>query len=263
MDKSKLKTTTAHFVALLLLIFGVGAGYPTVSFSAEIQESALVQQCDACLEFNRLNTLVRDRKIRKDEAKKQILHLLPEIKSFAIQHGAKQYARNQWVFPVEGLNVKTAGNNRGADYVPSGYDYFDGNTHGGHPSFDLFIPDKNQDSLDDRTGKPVSVLSMTCGIVVAVEPEWDVHSKLRGGKYVWIYDYSSDALVYYAHNSEIFVKPGDIVTPGDIIATVGRTGLNAYKKRSPTHLHLTYLKIKDGNPKPENIYKDLKQAITR
>lgn len=70
-------------------------------------------------------------------------------------------------------------------------------------------------------------------------------------------------LVYYAHNREIFVSPGDILRPGDRIATVGRTGLNARKKRSPTHLHLTCLKLRDGSPKPENIYLDLKRAGQR
>ena len=51
---------------------------------------------------------------------------------------------------------------------------------------------------------------------------------------------------------------GDIVKSGDIIATVGRTGLNAYKKRSPTHLHMMQLSLaKDGLPKAVDFYKDL------
>jgi murein DD-endopeptidase MepM/ murein hydrolase activator NlpD len=235
---------------------------PNTSLSEDIIRRPENDQCEACQQFNRLNTQIRDQEIVKGEARKQISILIPAIKKYALEHGSGQYSRDQWVFPVSGLNVKTAGNSRGADYVSSGYDYFAGNKHGGHPSFDLFIQDKNQDSLDDRTGNPVSVLSMTGGIVVAVENEWNIKSNLKGGKYIWIYDISSDALVYYAHNKEVLVRIGDIVKPGDTIAKVGRTGLNAYKKRSPTHLHLTYLIIKDGYPKPENIYKDLKRAIT-
>lgn len=248
------------FIGSVLLALSV---CPAVSHGAEAQDAAPVEQCDACRQFDHLNTLVRDRKIRKDEARKQIADLLPRIKAFALQHGAGQYPRIAWVFPVAGLNVRTAGNSRGADYVPAGYDYFDGNAHGGHPSFDLFIHDKNQDSLDDRTGKPVSVLSLTGGIVVAAEAEWDVRSRLRGGKYIWIYDPSSDALVYYAHNKGILVEVGDIVAPGDIIAEVGRTGLNAHRKRSPTHLHITYLSVRNGYPKPENIFGDLKRASSK
>jgi peptidoglycan LD-endopeptidase LytH len=235
---------------------------PRLSFSEDITQSAGNQQCEACQQFNSLNTLIRDRKIAKGDARKQIIALMPAIKEYALQHGAGEYTRNQWVFPVEGLDVKSAGNSRGADYVASGYDYFDGNAHGGHPSFDLFIHDKNQDCLDDRTGNPVSVLSLTGGIVVAVENEWDPRSRLKGGKYIWIYDVTSEALVYYAHNKEILVRVGDIVKPGDTIAQVGRTGLNAFKNRSPTHLHLTFLRLEDGYPKPENIFAELRQAHT-
>jgi murein DD-endopeptidase MepM/ murein hydrolase activator NlpD len=216
--------------------------------------------CEACRQFNLLNTAIRDRKISRNEARKQLAALLPAIKNYALQQGAGQYTRSQWVFPVAGLDVKSAGNSRGADYISAGYDFFDGNAHGGHPSFDLFIRDRNRDSLDDRSAGKVPVLSMTGGIVVAVENDWNRQSKLRGGKYIWIYDISSEALVYYAHNLDILVGIGDIVKPGDTIANVGRTGLNAIKKRSPTHLHLTYLSIKDGYPLPENIFTDLKHS---
>ena len=220
--------------------------------------------CEACRQFNLLNTAIRDRKIARNEARKQLTALLPAIKNYALQQGAGQYTRSQWVFPVAGLDVKSAGNSRGADYISAGYDFFDGNAHGGHPSFDLFIRDRNRDSLDDRSASKVPVLSMTGGIVVAVENNWDSHSKLRGGKYIWIYDISAEALVYYAHNLDILVNIGDIVKPGDKIANVGRTGLNAIKKRSPTHLHLTYLVDKrwlSGPGKylyrPETLYEQL------
>ena len=102
----------------------------------------------------------------------------------------------------------------------------------------------------------------TGGIVIAVEDNWARASKLRGGNYIWIYDLSSEGLVYYAHNRDIYVRVGDLVKPGDTIATVGRTGLNAARKRSPTHLHLTFLKIADGYPRPENVFADLKRAHT-
>lgn len=218
--------------------------------------------CEACLQFNLLNTAIRDRKIGKNEARKQLAALLPAINNYALRQGAGEYTRSQWVFPLAGLDVRSAGNSRGADYSSAGYDFFDGNAHGGHPSFDLFIWDRNQDSLDDHSGSTVPVLSMTGGVVVAVENDWNKRSKLRGGKYIWIYDISSDALVYYAHNLEILVSIGDIVKPGDTIARVGRTGMNAIKKRSPTHLHLTYLAVENGYPLPKNIFTRLKHSIS-
>jgi murein DD-endopeptidase MepM/ murein hydrolase activator NlpD len=50
------------------------------------------------------------------------------------------------------------------------------------------------------------------------------------------------------------VSVGNIVKPGDILGTVGRTGTHAYAKRSPTHLHVMYLKYREnGYPVPENV----------
>ena len=251
----KLSISAFHIILILFLSAAIACSEESAPAPGNLS-------CEACRQFNLLNTAIRDGKIARIEARKQLSSLLPAIKNYALQQGAGQYTRSQWVFPLAGLDVKSAGNSRGADYISAGYDFFDGNAHGGHPSFDLFIRDRNRDSLDDRNGSTVPVLSMTGGIVVAVENDWTRHSKLRGGKYIWIYDISSEALVYYAHNLDILVNIGDIVKPGDKIAKVGRTGLNAIKKRSPTHLHLTYLSIKDGYPLPENIFTGLKHSIS-
>ena len=164
------------------------------------------------------------------------------------------------IFPIAGYGPKSIGGRNGNGYIASGYDYFDGNKHGGHPAHDIFVLDKNQDDLEDTTNKPIKVLSASGGIVVACAPNWDVKSDLRGGKYIFIYDPPSNGLFYYAHNREIFVTPGKIVKPGDEIAAVGRSGKSAYEKRSPTHLHFMYFVIKDGYPKPENPYQALLKA---
>jgi murein DD-endopeptidase MepM/ murein hydrolase activator NlpD len=101
---------------------------------------------------------------------------------------------------------------------------------------------------------------MTGGVVVALEKEWQPGSKMRGGKYIWIYDPANDLLVYYAHNEELFVALGTIVKPGDLLATMGRSGLNAAKRRSPTHLHFSVLRIIEGKPVPMPVYRELQQA---
>lgn len=218
-----------------------------------VPQSAWPGSCTSCDEFNSLNTMIRDNQIGRNEAREKIKSLLPSVAEYYRQNGKKLYGQGEWRFPLEGYGPKSAGNSGGKDYIASGYDYFSGNRHGGHPAFDLFIQDRNQDSLDDRTQQPVNVLSMTGGVVVALADQWQPASRLRGGKYLWIYDPATDGLVYYAHNATLKVAVGDIVKPGDIIATVGRTGLNAYKKRSPTHLHLSYLKLTDGYPRPVKI----------
>jgi murein DD-endopeptidase MepM/ murein hydrolase activator NlpD len=207
--------------------------------------------------FNRFNTLLRDGKIRKSEAKISLNALLDELRQDFLNKGGKDYSRKEWVFPLAGYDQRAITGGRNKGYISSGYDYFTGNRHGGHPSFDIFIRDRNQDSNDDRSGELVKVLSMTGGIVVAMEEKWERGSKLRGGAYIWIYDPVNNLLVYYAHNSKLFVSLGDMVKPGDLLATVGRSGLNAAKRRSPTHLHLTVLEIKNGRPVPLNVYPDL------
>ncbi len=91
---------------------------------------------------------------------------------------------------------------------------------------------------------------MDGGIVVAVETKWEKGSSLRGGRYIWIYNPAEHFLTYYAHNEAVFVRLGDAVKPGDRIATVGRTGLNAYRRGSVTHLHLMHWMSKTGGPGP-------------
>ena len=216
-----------------------------------------------CDEFNDLNTKVRDGLISRADAQNQIRELLPKIKEYFYKNGGTEITDKDWVFPLQGYTSASIGGVNGSGYQPKGYDYFDGNKHGGHPAQDIFIVDKNQDNLDDYTKEPVNILSVSNGVVIACESEWETTSELRGGKYIYIYDPAYDGIFYYAHNSEIFVKPGDVVKAGDVIAHCGRSGLNANKKRSPTHLHLMFLQVEDGYPKPKNIYNELQNAKTK
>jgi len=217
-------------------------------------------QSNPCEEFNALNTMVRDGLISREEAIIKIKSLIPETKDYFVKNGGVESAAEGWIFPLEGYTASSIGGKNGSGYNPQGYDYFDGNRHGGHPAHDIFIIDRDQDDLDDYTGQPVNILSVTNGVVIACEPDWEAGSDLRGGKYIYIFDPSTNGILYYAHNRKILVKPGDIVTAGQVIAECGRTGLNAYKKRSPTHLHLMYLKVEEGYPKPEDIYRKLLKA---
>lgn len=225
--------------------------------------SILFAQSNVCEQFNALNTEVRDALISKEDARDKIRDLLPKIKDYFSQNGGVEITDKDWVFPLQGYTSAAIGGINGSGYQPKGFDYFDGNKHGGHAAQDIFISDKNQDCLDDYTKKPVNVLSVSNGVVIACETDWEPSSDLKGGKYIYIYDPAYDGIFYYAHNSEIFVKPGDIVKAGDIIAHVGRTGLNAYKKRSPTHLHLMFLQVEDSYPRPKNIYDELLNAKTQ
>lgn len=224
------------------------------------QSSSVAAVSNACIRYNALNNLIRDGKISKVPARSALKRLLADVRQEFDRAGGKLYPKDAWIFPLAGYDSRAITGGRNKGYIARGYDFFTGNRHGGHPAFDIFIRDRDQDSRDDRTNKPVTVLSVTGGIVVALEREWEQGSGLRGGKYLWIYDPANDLLVYYAHNSELLVRLGDIVKPGDAIAKVGRSGFNANKRRSPTHLHLSVLRVQDGWPLPLNVYQDLAQA---
>lgn len=226
-----------------------------VTVTVPVSNSPVV---DTCPDMKIFHTEMRDRVISKEKALAQIQDLLPQLKKYFYENGGKDYLKSDWAFPVQGYNAKAIGGSDGSGYIAGGYDFFDGDKHKGHPAHDIFIADKNQDCLDDNTKMPVNVLSMTGGIVVAAESVWEPTSVLRGGKYIWIYDPSSNSLYYYAHNNTVNVQQCDIVKPGDTIAVMGRTGLNAFKKRSPTHLHFMQLRLDEtGYPRPVDTYETL------
>jgi hypothetical protein len=220
----------------------------------------VVEQGTACSNFNELNSLIRDSLISSSVSRKILVERLAEIRAEYYLRDGRDYRPTDWVFPVAGYSAAAINQGKGHGFISRGYNYFSGNRHGGHPAYDIFIRDRNQDCRDDLNGKPVPVLSMTGGIVVAREKEWQTGSGLRGGKYLWVYDPANELLVYYAHNETLTVEPGTIVRPGDQLATVGRSGLNAAKRRSPTHLHFSVLRIVRGEPIPMPVYRELLYA---
>ncbi len=209
-----------------------------------------------CAKTNSLTTLVRDNAITKAEAKDSIKKYFSAFEVFK-----NDFDSSGCYFPLAGYTAKNIGGKNGNGYIQGRFNFFDGNKHTGHAAHDIFIHDANQDGIDDGTKAPVNVLSFTGGIVVSAEAEWDSTSAQRGGKYLWVYNPYDSTLTYYAHNDRLLVDIGDKVAAGDTIATVGRTGVNAHKKRSPTHLHFTQLKFdKTMEPKPINPYKKLLTA---
>jgi hypothetical protein len=260
------KTPILHTVLLLTtLLLALPAGNGSAAddtLQPPVSEVVSPPSCASCQEFDRLNSLIRDGKIPKETARAEIPGLLHRIKQWYDQAGGNRVERAEWVFPLKGYMAPAVGGGRTHGYLSKGYNYYDGNRHGGHPSLDIFIRDRNQDDRDDRIGEYVAVLSVCGGIVVGRETEWREGSTLRGGKYLWIYDPSTDHLFYYAHLREAVVSVGTIVAPGDPLGFVGRTGLNAHKKRSPTHLHLTCLSTATSSLLPEYLYPDLVRART-
>jgi hypothetical protein len=154
-------------------------------------------------------------------------------------------------FPLKGHGLRSIGGKNGEGYRPAGYEFLGGNRHKGHPAHDIFIHDRNLDGLDDQNDLPVEVLALADGVVLATFTEWspdEAQRPIRGGNYIWIYHPALMMFSYYAHLKDVRVELGARVRGGSVIATLGRTGTNAYPARSPTHLHFMLLRAKDMAP---------------
>ena len=213
-------------------------------------------QSDLAAEWDSLYPKIRDRLISKVDAQNQLRRLETALKEQVAKQSLPQQD-DRLCFPVDGHDYHSIGGRNGSGYQVGGYDFFDGNRHKGHPGHDIFIRDKNQDSFDDATGKPVRIVAASAGWVVSAYGKWEPSSVIRGGNYVWVYDPVKSRYTYYAHLDQVSVKVGQTVSRGEYLGTVGRTGLNAYPKRSPTHLHFTVHESIDGYPRPINPYRDL------
>ena len=211
--------------------------------------------------FQELNSKIRERSISPDSARLHFQEIVKELREVTAPRKATICKDSiRFIFPVKSYTPRSIGGN-GSGYFPRHYNMFDHSANNSHPAQDVFIRDLDGDNIDDRTCQPVDLLAMRPGVVIAVETNWQPDSEYRGGNFIWIYDPCMDGLFYYAHNYTVAVKVGDEVTIGQKIGEVGRTGMNAAKHRSQTHLHLMYLQLlPDGLPEPRNTYDWLLKA---
>jgi len=212
--------------------------------------------------FNKWNALdkkIASKKISKKKAVVLLEKFSSEVSLYYFKCVKNRTDERDWVFPLKDYS-SISYYKSGDDYNNSDYDYFDGNESWNHPANDICIADTNKDCLDDVTGNPVIVVSMSGGIVIATDSSWEPGSILRAGKYVRIFDPSNNFLLYYSHLSSVNKKPGDIVKPGDKIGEVGRTGRSMVLSVGQTHLHIALLEIIKGYPGPVPLIDILKRT---
>lgn len=238
-------------IFVLLLMSQWASANPTNSVPFRIGE-----------EFKQLLVQIREYAISPEDAEMKFKNLMYRLQT-ELPPQRIDSANVALVFPLKGKNFTSVGG-RGSGFRPKGFDLFDQNVKGSHPAHDIFIRDRNQDCIDDLTGEYTDVVAVSDGVVLATETNWQDSSDYRGGNYIWMYDFQTGGLWYYAHQRQVFVYPGQVVSAGQKIAEVGRTGANAAAKRSDTHLHLMYLNIEpDFSPRPLNTYEWLKKASTK
>jgi murein DD-endopeptidase MepM/ murein hydrolase activator NlpD len=244
---------TVKGVAGILLILCV-SGMASSSSNGE-------KAAEYCNAFRQVQIDIRDGIITPDSARYAFQSVMRKFRTMYNRDSCVAIDSSYFVFPVRNYRPRESIGGKGRGYRASGFDLFDMNVKGSHPAHDIFVRDKNQDNLDDRTWQPVDVLAFSSGIVVATEHSWKYDNELRGGNWVWIYDPCLDGLFFYAHNNVVNVATGQWVNAGEKIAEMGRSGFNAYQKRSPTHLHLMYLSLdEDAYPEPYDTYQWLLNA---
>ena len=237
-----------YFIGLLLTI---------LLFESLIAQSDSVES--VCDKWDRLDKQIVNLEIDNEDAVDLMKKYEEEVVKYFIENNGRYVQRTEWVYPLKNFTSVTHRDN-GNDYRLSTYDYFQGSNTKGHPAHDIFILDDNKDLLDDSTEKPVDIVSMSSGVIVAVDTTWEPGSLLRGGRYVKVFDVTNMKIFYYSHISKVSVKPGDIVNAGDKIGEVGRTGRKTILPKGKTHLHVALLKSVRGYPKPEWIIDDIFRA---
>jgi hypothetical protein len=194
-----------------------------------------------------LETNIRDGSITRDSAEAAF----PVVYSM-LQVSANQYSYNSakpWRIPVENGSLADFGKGgfrpdiRYGGSTICGYNFYDGNRHGGHPAYDIFVPDNDFDCLNDRTKRAIRLLAPVDLFVMSTNEHWQPGSEIRGGNYIWAMLPDSNIILYFAHLNTVCVKPGAFVRQGDEIGAVGRTGKNADNPKSPTHLHMMVLRV--------------------
>lgn len=224
-------------------------------------ETPAEQMLNYCYQFQKLQVDIREQHLSPDSAAKVFQVIMKDLRQLAQNPDSCNKTPSKFVYPLRGYNPRYSIGGGGKGFRAKGFDLFDMNARGSHPAHDLFIRDGDQDNLDDVMCNPVDLLSFSKGIVLAVEKDWQPDSELRGGNFIWVYDPCLNGLFYYAHNNRVVVEPGQWVQAGQKLGEVGRTGYNAYKERSPTHVHMMFLRLTpEFLPEPANPLAWLREA---
>jgi peptidoglycan LD-endopeptidase LytH len=232
------------------------------SFWGDVSQPFFYINQDIFDDFKTLLVEIRNQDISPENARLKFQKVVKKIRDEYNISGFDTTNVNL-AFPLRNKNYRSVGGENGSGYRDKYFDLFDYSVNKSHPAHDIFIYDVNQDCIDDKDKQHIDVVSTTKGVVIATETNWQTDSQHRGGNYIWILDFKTGGLWYYAHQREVYVKVGQYVNSGDIIGQVGRTGFNAKAKRSDTHLHLMFLSITDQNlPKPYNYFNWIKTART-
>lgn len=195
------------------------------------------------MSFQELIFLIQQRKIEPSTAQINFQRIIDSLRR---ENGNIRYVQEpKPIFPLKGYTLATSYKPTMSKYTDTLYNFFE-KALNIHPAIDLFIKDKNKDGIDDITKKQVAVVSITEGVVIAVNKNKELGD-------IWVYDFYNHALIYYAFCQKINVHVGDRLGSGTQIASVGIRGKQQCKKGAGTRLHVMILSLGEDNlPQPMN-----------
>lgn len=188
----------------------------------------------------------------------ELARLVAAVEALDACEGERPKPAGRWVFPVAGVRPEQAiGGRQGSGFQRARNTPCYATRRPGHPAHDLFVHDREHD-FRDAQGEPFAVRAVEDGWALVARDGWTPGNPGKGGNYLMLYLPGRRQVAYYAHLDVISVRAGERVSAGEQVGTVGRTGKNAWPRRSPTHLHFGLWDA--GSFRPVDSYKMLRAA---
>ena len=198
-------------------------------------------QREACRLWQDVEQAVWDGTIDRHEARRQFQALWPQIVVDDVP--PQPEGRWQWMFPLPGYSEEDYSQE---SYWADNFKFYDGPVHKGHPAINIYIRDYYRKGIDDRTGKPVAVVSAAEGVVVSARKYWTASDSNPLGIYVCVLSQYEKRFFYYCYLSKLKVGLGQLVNKGQVLGWVGRTGAEVNRDHLGTHLRFQVHHFNDG-----------------
>jgi murein DD-endopeptidase MepM/ murein hydrolase activator NlpD len=107
-------------------------------------------------------------------------------------------------------------------------------------------------AIDLFAPEGAAVYAVSRGMVVLADRDWSAASLFsttsrKGGNAVIVFDPDHDRFYRYCHMSAVEVSAGELVTAGQIVGSVGHSGLNASQPGHGHHLHFETNEYLEGH----------------
>ncbi len=198
-------------------------------------------QLQACLDWEKTEQALMDGSLSDKDARQKFNELWPLVAIDDLP--SPKEGLWQWVFPLPGYRESDYSTQ---SYVVKDFRYMDGPKYKGLPGFRIYARDLKRSGLDDRNHKAIPVVSATEGVVVSARKFWKEGDPNPLGVYVCVLSQDEKHFFYYMYMSKLRVSTGQLVSKGEVLGWLGRTGLEVGEKRLGTQLRFQVHSYDDG-----------------